>query len=849
LGSSGLVGRESEVERLRAVIEGAPEQGSVTLLIGEPGIGKSALLRVARDAALEAGYTLLGAEGVENEMHLPFGGLQQLVAPLMGSTDELPPTHRHALETAIGLSSRSRPDLFLIAEAAFNLIVVGRRLGPVIIVADDVQWLDPQSHQILAFLAHRSVVGRFCVLGAIRTDHPGPLADVDFPKLVVQRLDDQTAERMLQSHSGLFHANDLRRIREEAAGNPLALLELPRSWGTGPPTSDHTPALSARLEHAFAGRVSGLSSETQDALLLAAVSSSSDTSEISAALEAFSGSPLSPRVLEPAIAAGLITEASLNITFRHPLVRSGILHRESFERRHAAHRALADVLVADRYRQSWHRAWSIVGPDDDVAEDLAATVPNSLQRGAVMSAVSSLERSAQLTTSPTRRGERLLLSANYAFGAGRADVVARILRDASEVDLTELDQARCTWLTEALNEDVAANSDCVRKLAQSAEVAKSFGDKGLGLDLLLSAALRIWWADSGTEDRKRVLDVLDRFTEAIEDPRHVAAVAITEPILRSTEVHDRLRAVNFDELDDGDALRMYGMAAYGIGNYPLADHLLERAEKIFRSQGRLGLLPVVLALQVHIRIDLGDWSAATAATDEVYSISRETGQALFAQTNFLVEARALALRGKAESALELMSSAESEATQRRCDDRICLGYQARGAALLSADRPEEAFTCLRRQYDPADPGYHLRESIGALALMVEAAVDSQQSDQARQIIESFEILFLVAPSPLLEVNLLYARAVLAPNDLRDPLYQAAMDHDLADWPWIRGRVLLEYGRWLLRSGRPRRALAHLAEAQAVFDRIGAERWSRKASAALDYLDDGRSGSPPQDGLP
>jgi hypothetical protein len=846
---TGLLGREQEVARLKAAVESAPEGGSVLLLVGEPGIGKSALLTVVDDGARDAEYALLRAVGVENEMHLPFGGLHQLVSPLMGSLDDLPSAQGEALATALGLSSGSTPDLFLIAEAAFGLIVAERGRRPVVIVADDVQWLDPQSHQVLAFLAHRSAIGGFCFVGALRADHPGPFTEADFPTLMVRGLDDRTAERMLDQYAGSLNPSELRLLRQEASGNPLALLELPHSWGAGPPTADHPPALSARLERAFAGRVSELPTETQDALLVAAISSSSDTTEIVAAMGAFGLPAASSRILAPAVVAGLITDASTNVSFRHPLVRSGILQRETLARRHAAHQALADILVTDEYRRAWHRAWSIVGPDDSVADELAATVPASLRRGAVMSAASSLERSAQLTSSSTRRGERLLLAATHAFGAGRADVVARILREAAEVDLSHLDEARVTWLTEALNDDATANSARVRKLTTGAEVAIAHGDRGLALDLLLGAALRSWWADGSSDDRARVLAVLDGFAGANDDPRHLAAVAIAEPVRRSSEVRNSLATVNLSEVDDGDALRVYGLAAYAVGDYPLAAELLDRTEQAFRSQGRLGLLPVVLALQLHIRLDLGDWSGAAAASDEVNSVSLETGQGLFAHNNVLVEARAVALRGDWQSALALMSAAETEATRHRVNDRICLAYLARGAALLSADRPAAAFACLKRQYDPDDPGYHLRESIGGLALMAEAAAESRQWDEGRRIIGSFESLFVVAPSPLLEVNLLYARAVLAPERVREMYYRTAMDHDLTSWPWLRARVQLEYGRWLARSGQPHQAERHLIEARAVFDLIGAQRWSRRASAALGDQDGSPPDPRPQDEAP
>ena len=230
---------------------------------------------------------MLGAVGVESEMHLPFGGIHQVLTPLIGNLAMLPRAHRDALGTALGLSDGSRPDLFLIAEATLLLLKLERRERPVVVIIDDVQWLDPQSHQILAFVAHRGAAARLCVLGAVRAGHPGPLPDAGFAQLPVHGVDDQAAERILRLHAQGLGLSDLRRIRGEASGNPLALLELPRAWGDGPLTDDHPPALTARLERAFAGRVTELPAPTRDALLIAAVGSSSDTQEILAALSAF----------------------------------------------------------------------------------------------------------------------------------------------------------------------------------------------------------------------------------------------------------------------------------------------------------------------------------------------------------------------------------------------------------------------------------------------------------------------------------------------------------------------------------------------------------------------------------
>ena len=113
--SSGLLGREREVAVLSSVIDAGRRRGSVVIVTGEPGIGKSALLAVARAAAREAGYAVLGATGIESEMHLPFGGIHQMLTPLIGNLGMLSRARRDALGTALGLSDSSSPDLFLIA--------------------------------------------------------------------------------------------------------------------------------------------------------------------------------------------------------------------------------------------------------------------------------------------------------------------------------------------------------------------------------------------------------------------------------------------------------------------------------------------------------------------------------------------------------------------------------------------------------------------------------------------------------------------------------------------------------------------------------------------------------------
>src|SRR6516165_582772 len=271
--ASVLIGRQREVQVLTDLLGNASAAGRSVVLIGDPGIGKSALLGAAMEQARGSGFRVLAATGVQSEAQLPFAGLHQLLRPVLVSADRLPPAHRTALLSSFGLSAGPQPDLFLIALAAESLLAAVAADRPVAVLADDVQWLDPQTQEVLAFMARRAGPHPVVIIGAARTGHPGPYVDAGLPELELHGVEDPAAEEILRTHGGTLSQADRLRIKREAQGNPLALLELPAAW-LGPaaaPADWQPPALSARLERAFAGPVAGLPPLTRDAVLIAAV--------------------------------------------------------------------------------------------------------------------------------------------------------------------------------------------------------------------------------------------------------------------------------------------------------------------------------------------------------------------------------------------------------------------------------------------------------------------------------------------------------------------------------------------------------------------------------------------------
>ena len=378
----------------------------------------------------DAGLLVLRTTGVESEAEFPYAGLAELLRVLLARAEALPVAQRDALLTALGHAVGPAPEPFLVSLATLTLVTEAAADRPVLVAVDDVQWLDVPSHETLAFLARRVGHDPVVVVVAARTGHSGPIFQAGLPEMSVAPLDDDASRSLLLSRNdGLSHGAQERLLRH-ALGNPLALVELPRDATSG---ADHAMPLSARLVRAFASRIEELPSLTRDVLLVAAVDNVDDVPEILHAAGDLAGAPVALDAFEPATAARIVSFDEMRVSFRHPLVRSGVLQAESVVRRQAAHAALAHVIDGDDYRRAWHRAHAIDGPDDDLADELERTHRTALARGSTVGAIWALERAAQLTTDAERRARLLLLAAEQAFGLGRADLVDRLLVAAEQL--------------------------------------------------------------------------------------------------------------------------------------------------------------------------------------------------------------------------------------------------------------------------------------------------------------------------------------------------------------------------------------------------------------------------------
>ena len=396
--ATGLMDRRAECSALDGLVDAVRAGESRALVVrGDPGVGKTALLKYLAGRASGSGCRVERAAGVQSEMELAFAGLHQLRAPMLDHLDHLPIPQRDALRTAFGVAAGPPPDRFLVGLAVLSLLseLAGER--SLICLIDDAQWLDRASMQALGFAARRLAADPAGLVFGARDPSP-ELAGL--PELEVTGLRDDDARALLDSAlTGPLDARVRDVIVAETRGNPLALLELPRglspvelAGGYGLPGARPDAALlTGRIEDSFARQLQALPSETRRLLQLAAADPSGDAPLV---WRAAGRVGIGVHVAGPAVDAGLV-EFPGQVRFRHPLARSAIYRSASFSDRQQLHAALAEVTdpAVDPDRRAWHRAQATAGPDEEVAAELERSAGRAQARGGLAAAAAFLGQS------------------------------------------------------------------------------------------------------------------------------------------------------------------------------------------------------------------------------------------------------------------------------------------------------------------------------------------------------------------------------------------------------------------------------------------------------------------------
>ncbi|MGK5683777.1 ATP-binding protein [Actinoplanes sp. URMC 104] len=825
-------GRDRELAAVETLLtQACAGRGAALVVRGHAGIGKTMLLTAARRTAIGAGMTVLQTNGAEAEAALPFAGLHQLLIPLLGRLDGLTPRLQRTLRAAFG-EEGERPDLFTVGLAVLELLGDCAARGPLLLLAEDAHWLDPETSDVLVFVARRLSVEPIAAVMTVRAQHTEVLARTGLGQLTLGEVDDDAARRILDDHAPGLAAGLREQVLAEAAGNPLALVELPRvlasDAGGGP---QGLIPLNERLATAFTDRFSQLPTATRAVVAAFSADTGCAPATLLATAGVLTGAEIAVTALQPAIDAGLLEVQSQRLRFRHPLIRSAVYGSIGDIARLTIHSVLADAVAEDPDRRAWHRSAATLGTDEDVSVELEAAAGRALDRGALGVAVTGLERAAELTGDPTRRSSLLLGAADLASQLHDRRIAARLFAKTDPGPAGTVDRCRLALVGDVVDPGDLNDTARIARLCDLALDAHAAGDTDLAASLCWRAASRCWWACHPAEVGTRVTTVLAKLELAADDPRAVGIAAYAQPDAFGPAVLRQLPTLVPDRTDI-DGMRYLGGAALILGDFVTASSFMATVAAGYRAQGRAALLARTLSSAGFIRLWLGRWPAVRADTEEAEALAEETGEHFWVVASRASRALHEAMCGNSDTATRIAEGVLASPLIAGVRFAAEAAQHARGVAANAAGRHDEALEILLRIFDPADPTHHLDMSGWALPDLADAAARSGRRHEVRDVLTRAQERAARFPSPMLHRSLAYATAVLASDEDAGHAFANALAMDLTDWPVHRARLQLAYGTWLRRRKRILESRPVLRAARDGFDALGARAWGRLAREEL-----------------
>lgn len=829
-----FLGRGPALEELLRVVESAAAGGGGGCwLVGDAGVGKTALLdEVVRLARPEA--RVLRVVGREGETELPWGALEQLVAPLVadGLDEGLAPPRRAAVRAALALDDGERDDHSPLATlvGTRDLLLAASTERPVLVVVDDVHWVDPPSRRALDHLLPRLDETRLAVVVAGRPsdDSPAPIATV-----TLDALDDATADALLLA-AGVDDDRVRAQIVDELGGNPLLLraaadgLDERQRAGLAPlPEVLPVPATVGEwAEH----RLRGLDRPTRETALVAAIAPAGDLRTVTAALVALDHATDRDHALDRAEGSGILEVDGARVRFTHPTLRSAAYHLAPAEDRRRAHRAVADA-AGDPIAQAWHAGQATLGPDESAADGLARAAHELLGRRAPGTAAAFLERAASLTADAARSASWLREGAEALAETGRRDAALALLLRAEATEVSPLEAARRERVRLRLTARSGGMDHVVDRLRQLAESVEPL-DARLSAEILLDcvpALIRAFRATDLEDVAKAAVALADR--AGATDLTRRADVVLGGVRLARGEIEGQQhldRYVDVLEVEGPVAAARFlaEVVAPLLGilrRGPEVDALFERLDHDLR---------VAVAVPALVTV-LGAWSILTRGRDlhRAIALDREAielADGIHQPDLALFAAASLAMTASVCGDVELTTWA-ADRCARSADPTHRLAGEAGRAHLHLA----------RGELDPALALYEdLYERHGVGRSLVrwepdwcEALVRSRDLERATAMIDEF------AGSPvglLATGGIARVRGMLAADDAVavEQFEHAFRFLDIIPNDIVRGRTELVWGERLRRSRRRGEARGHLARAEALLRGVGAEVWADRAAAEL-----------------
>ena len=814
----GLVGRDHELAELTSFLHGSG-RGALAIR-GEAGVGKTALTSDLIDqVALGEGWRVLRATGAESEKPFTLGGLNQMVIGLHNELPGLDAHDREVLAPVFGADPVQRPSPMPLTISMLALLTAAARERPVLLVVDDVHWLDELSTTVLSAMGRRATDPRVRIVVTFRPQHGVEFTTAGWVELDLGPLGSADATEIVDRVAVSLSAATRQTILDFAAGNPLALEELPRcadqidSWMPSLPLTD-------RLVTVFGGRLRQLDARVRTELLRAALDGARANSSADA------GSRYAMTAVGSAIEQDLLMVSPVgDVVFRHPLVRAAVIHQASAAERREAHAHLAQLYDDVLIRRATHLSAASNTPDQSVADLLEEAARLSIRRGGAAAAVHWLTRAAELCTDASRRHALRAEAAFVASQSGRFDD-AQALADNPESVAAVLTGA---YLALYRDGEVA---DTHRRILHALRGADAIDDATVLRLVKLLLAITMYGGDADlwrqTDDTIDGLSArADAETLLLRDAWGDVARRGHTVRARLAEHHDGLNAC-----DPWDMMRL-AVSAFYVDALPDFRATLRRVFEQEHDRGAVTNAMTMLHLLLLDEISSGDWARAAESVQLGLELTGTHRNELFRHQFMAYDGLRAACVGDVDTARRRAAQVAAWARPRRLG--LLIGFAQRIpvlTALAEGDYQGAYAASLRIGAAGEFPPYSHQSTDGLLDF-VEAAAHAGHQDDARRHAQEAVRLRLGDISPRLDALTAAVLAMTAPHEDADALYQVALTHrGLDDFPFERNRVRLAYGTWLRRRRHTAQAREALALAAEGFDALGAPPWSERARTEL-----------------
>ena len=767
---------------------------------------------------------------------MDFAGLHQLLVPCLPQLDDLPPPQRDALRIAFGQEAGPPPEQFLVGLAALTLLSRAAEAQPLLCIVDDAHWLDPESAQVLGFVARRLCADRVGLIASVGEPAAQPVFE-QLPAITVDGLPDAEARELLCSVAGgVLSAQAVDRILADTRNNPLALVELGTQYTAEQLSSRAVQPeplpLGQRLQEHFLRQVRSLPPDAQAFALLAAADPGGDQGVL---WRAAAQAGIDPDAASAETArAGVLEFPGSSVRFRYPLLRSAVYHGASAVDRRDAHRALSEAGHSEL--RVWHLAAAAITPDEELAAELQHTAGRAGTRGGYAARAALLRRAADLTPDDARRAEREVAVAEARLMAGDpagaqdtlGGALPRLTGTTARVRAQRLDGAICFAQGDA--------AGAARILARAARAVA--GDDRMARDTMLMAMQAA--ISAGPAQTREIARAARIFPAVPEASASVADLLLDGYSARFTlgyhasvpPFRAAVAALLADDLEPAVGLRWFALGTAAAGSLwddQATFELSGRWVKMARAAGAFTTLPVALAFNAFSESMAGHFREADTKWASMLELLPTSSGPGVPGINSRSSGLLLAYRGQLTEARETGLAQVRESAARGQDGPADIGrYIVALAGLLGGDYPAAmSYAQTVIDNDPAGTAE------AALPELIEAAVRAGDYEAAATAHKTLSERALAAGTPWALGLRARCEALLAEGADAEGYYlesisqlrRCRMAVDLA-------RTHLLYGQWLRRAKRRRNARHELRTAQDMFAAMGIAAFAERAGREL-----------------